>query len=96
MQQNVALEVARKVELSSTFRSVAKQVAAWNMLSAKSWNVFHSPSVAALQVAGKIASGGSNMALISLFENAQGFFARWKPLIFISTSLIESDLDRLL
>ena len=31
MQQNVALQVARKVELSSTFRNVAKQVVACNM-----------------------------------------------------------------
>ena len=31
MQQNVALQVARKVELSSTFRNVARQVAACNM-----------------------------------------------------------------
>ena len=31
MQQNVALRVARKVELSSTFRNVARQVAACDM-----------------------------------------------------------------
>ena len=34
MQQNVALQVAGKVELSSTFRNVARQVAACNMVSA--------------------------------------------------------------
>ena len=44
MQQNVALQVARKVELSSTFRNVARQVAACNMSSA-TCNVFHSPSL---------------------------------------------------
>ena len=31
MQQNVALRVARKVELSSTFRNVARQVALCDM-----------------------------------------------------------------
>ncbi len=33
MQQNVALQVAEKVELSSTFRNVARQVAACNISS---------------------------------------------------------------
>ena len=44
MQQNVALQVARKVELSSTFRNVARQVAACNMSSA-TCNVFHPSSL---------------------------------------------------
>ena len=44
MQQNVALQVARKVELSSTFRNVARQVAACKMSSA-TCNVFHSSSL---------------------------------------------------
>ena len=34
MQRNVALQVAGKVELSSTFRNVARQVAAYNIASA--------------------------------------------------------------
>ena len=40
----VALQVARKVELSSTFHNVARQIAACNMSSA-SCNVFHSSSL---------------------------------------------------
>ena len=43
-QQNVALQVARKVGLSSTFRNVARQIAACNMSSAIC-NVFHSSSL---------------------------------------------------
>ena len=35
MQQNVSLQAARKVELSSTFRNIARQVAACNMSSCK-------------------------------------------------------------
>ena len=48
MQQNVALQVARKVELSSTFRKVARQVVACNM-SGVTCNVLHSSSLRKLQ-----------------------------------------------
>ena len=41
MQQNVALQVSRKVKLSSTFCNVARKVAVCNMSSA-TCNVFHS------------------------------------------------------
>ena len=44
MQQNVALQVARKVELSSSFRNVARQVAACNM-SCATCNVHQSSSL---------------------------------------------------
>ena len=43
MQQNVALQVARKVELS-TFRNIARQVAVCNM-SRATCNIFHSSSL---------------------------------------------------
>ena len=55
---NIVLQVARKVELSSTFRNIARQVAVCNMSSA-TCNVFHYKVV--LQVAVKIAL--CNMAL---------------------------------